>query len=148
VTHGKILKILSFLKGFDNYADINSRISLYVRLFVNKLFETAKNQRIDLEDPNVPNAKRTLVLISKRIIEKISSSVFIGGSPKVLAAVILYTTIKLCNHLLPISVSSSIIEDIAGVNRFTILRRYKQVINILEKSMENPQTICFLVSDG
>jgi len=148
VTHGKILKILSFLKDIDNYADTNSKIYLYVRLFVNKLFEAVKNRRVEFDDFKIPNVKRTLVLISRRIIEEVSGGVLLGGSPKVLAAAILYVAIKLCNHLLPINVSSSIIEDIAGVNRFTILRRYKQVINILEKSIENPQIVCFLDSDG
>ncbi len=143
ITHGKVLRIISFLRESRNEnIDFETRAYTYFRLVVDKLFELPQYHELKHRSFDILAIKDGILLIAKRILRRLSDSNMVSGSPKVLAAVILYTILRLCRNVVPTAISSSIIERLTGVNRFTILRRYKQLINVLVNDFGSPSRIC------
>lgn len=133
VTHGKVLKVLAFLKESRNdLMDFDERVRFYVKLIVNRFFEQSTLKQ-KLQGVNTAAIKNNLLLITARILDRIREAKKLEGSPKVLAGVMVYLACRLCNNVVPIAVSSSFIEHITGVNKFTILRRYRQVLDALTR---------------
>ncbi|MCR8433595.1 MAG: cyclin domain-containing protein [Crenarchaeota archaeon] len=135
VTHGKVLRVLAFLKESRNdIMNFNERVQFYVKQIVNRYFEQ-RNLKLESQGINTAKVRDNLISIVLRILDRLFEVGEVEGSPKVLAGAILYLTSRLCRKVMPITMSSSVIESLTGINRFTILRRYKQILSVLAKGI-------------
>ncbi len=136
VLYRRVLKILSRIRlvelNFSAYKEIVSIILTTIPKLINdKTVLERYGQLVDVSNffYYIESLRRTAIKIANEIPKNMIS----GKSRRVIAAICIYLADRVLSRTLGIKpiLSAKILENYLGVSQFTILRRYKNIYNLL-----------------